>query len=161
MLKNIFILIFLLPVAVLGQNLSSNGSQNNDVISNFEKLTTRQLSDIADYYYQKNIFDTALICYTLLINTPVKNIDIEQQNRMFAAYNRSAIIYRHFCDYKTSYELYIKALIFCEKDNNKAAEAIIYNNIGNIYTKFNRNDIAKEYYIGATVIINHLALGMS
>ena len=55
---------------------------NNPVISKFEKLSAQQLLDTAEYYANNNFNDVALICYSLIINSPVANADFEQQKKV-------------------------------------------------------------------------------
>ena len=119
---------------------------NNPVISKFEKLSAQQLLDTAEYYANNNLNDVALICYSLIINTPVANADFEQQKKVVKAYNKAGIIYLRICDYRSAYEYFIKALILCEKINYLLYESKIYNNIGNIYSHFKKYDLAKQYY---------------
>ncbi|MDR0437020.1 MAG: AraC family transcriptional regulator [Bacteroidales bacterium] len=104
---------------------------------------------MADYYTDKNNYDTALFYYSQLTNMSVKNADIELQKIAAKAFNRSAILYYDFSDYRTAYEFYIKALLLCEKSNYVAYMPRIYLNIGNIYFRFNKFDIAKSYYANA------------
>ncbi|MCL2290079.1 MAG: tetratricopeptide repeat protein [Bacteroidetes bacterium] len=158
-------LLFFL-MTIYGQKLPTEPSLNNDIISNFKHLSPQQLLDTADYYHNKNSIDTALVCYSLLINTSVKDTDIEQQKRIIEALNKTANIYYYLCDYRTAYELYIKALILCEKANYEPYKLRIYNNIGNIYSTFNKYDMAKLYYsnalhlcrdsVGMVILLNNL-----
>ncbi|MCL2289455.1 MAG: AraC family transcriptional regulator [Bacteroidetes bacterium] len=144
----------------------SGYAQNNNIISQYKHLGLQQLLDTANFYFSKNSTDTALICYGLLINTPIKDNDIEHKKRIVEAFNKSAVIYLNLCDYRTAYELLIKALTLCEKINDFSLKSRIYNNIGNIYYRFNKYDIAKLYYskalelcqdsIGIIIILNNL-----
>ncbi|MCL2289596.1 MAG: tetratricopeptide repeat protein [Bacteroidetes bacterium] len=131
---------------IYGQNLLTNSLQSDDLISEFLKLSVKQLVDTGNYYFKKNSHDTALICYSLLINTPFKNSDFEQQKIVIEAYNKSAVIYYYVCDYRSSYDFLIKALLLCEKFNHDSCLARIYTNIGNIYYRFYKHDLAKSYY---------------
>lgn len=147
--KSFLIAILFFSTVAYAQSSLSNAPQNNDIISKFKHLSPQQLLDTAGYYHSKNSVDTALICYSLIINTPVKDSDIEQQKKIIEAYNKSALIYQSLYDYRTSYEFLIKALILCEKVNYKSYEPRIYNNIGNIYYRFKKFDLAKFYYTKA------------
>ena len=142
----------LLQIIGFAQNPLSNFSESNDVISNFIKLSQQQLIDTADVYFDKNSMDTALICYGLIINSPARDHDMEQQKRMIEAFNKSANIYFHLCDYRTAYSYYIKALLICEKTNDTLYLTKIYNNLGNIYYRFGKYNIAKDYYSKALLL---------
>lgn len=156
MLKRTFLLLLLLfPVLANSQ----------DIIENFKQLSSQQLFDTANYYYRKSAVDTALLCYSLLINTPVKDADSKQLKRIIEAYNRTGVLYCQMSNYRGAYEFLIKALLLCEK-YNIAEEPKIYTNLGNIYYRFNKYDIAKLYYakalnlcedsIGMVVILNNI-----
>ena len=144
------------------QNQLSDLSANNDVISNFIKLSQQQLIDTANAYFNNNSTDTALICYSLIINSPARDNDIEQQKKMIEAYLKSGIIFFYSCDYRNAYNYYIKALLLCEKINEPSYISRIYNNLGNIYHRFKRCDLAKNYYTKAlnlyqdSVILLHI-----
>ncbi|MDR0438527.1 MAG: helix-turn-helix domain-containing protein [Bacteroidales bacterium] len=142
----IFSFVFSLVFIIKGQNPLS---PNNDIISSFKHLSQQELLDTANYFRSKSSIDTALICYSLIINTPVKGSDIEQQERMVKAYYQSALIYQSLYDHRTSYDFLIKALTLCEKANYESYQPRIYNSIGNIYHRFNRHDLAKLYYTKA------------
>jgi len=164
--KSLLFLLSFFVMATYGQKFPMKSSLNNDVISNFQHLSSQQLLDTAYYYYNKNSIDTALVCYSLLINTSVKDPDIEQQKRIIEALNTTGHIHYNLYDYRTAYESYIKALILCEKANDELSKLRIYNNIGNIYSTFNKYDMAKMYYsralhlcrdsMGMVILLNNL-----
>ena len=157
--KNLLIFILFFPVLV-------SAAPDNGVIANFRQLSPKQLFDTADYYYERNSFDTALICYSLIINTPIKDTDIEQQKRVIEALNVSSIIYYYLCDYRSAYEFLIRALLLCEQYGFSTHESKIYTNLGNIYYRFNKHDMARMYYlkalslcedsVGVVIILNNL-----
>jgi tetratricopeptide (TPR) repeat protein len=141
-------------------------SQNNDIISKFHTLSPQQLLDAANYYYDINSTDTALVCFNLLINSSETDADLEHQKRMIEAYNAIGTIYLLLCDYRDAYESFIKALVISEKANDESYKSRIYNNIGNIYSSFNKFDLAETYYlkalqqcqdsIGKIILLNNL-----
>ena len=150
MLKRTFFLtILLFSVTVSGQNISTELSKNEEVISRFMQLSQQQLYDTAKYFFKRNIIDTALICNNILINTIPKDANIELQKIVIGAYIDAAIVYRSLSDYRTAYEYLIKALILAEKYNYDRARIRIYNNIGNIYGYLSRFDMAKTYFFKA------------
>ena len=128
-----------------GQESTSKQSQNKDIIASFNNLEQKQLYDTAVYYYRKNISDTALVCFNLIINSPV-SYDSKQQLRVVTSLNMSGLIYINMCDYRNAYKCLIDALQLCEKYNIASEKPRLYNNIGNIYYWFKKYDIAKYYY---------------
>ncbi len=85
----------------------------------------------------------------MIINTPAKDTDTEEQKIIIEALNKSGIIYRHLCDYRKSYELLIKGLDLCEKYGYDRYVSKFYTNIGDIYYRFKKYDIAKSYALKA------------
>ena len=149
MLRNNFLISALFfSVVIFGQN-NIISYRSSDIISDFIRLSQQQLFDTANYYNSKNSTDTALVCYSLIINTPVKDNEFEQQKRIVEALNKSAIIYYYMSDYRSSYEFLIKALLLSEKYDYDTYISKIYNNIGNIYAHFNKVDIAKSFFLRA------------
>lgn len=128
--------------------------QTNPIISGFSHLSSQQLLDTAEYYFEKNSMDTALACYGLLINTPVKDKDFLQHQKIIEAYSKSAIIHIRTSDFRTAYELLIKALLLSEKSpeiayESRASLSRIFNSFGVIYSHYKKYDLAKQYYVKA------------
>ena len=149
MKKNIFLLLSVFcffPTFGFAQNSASNSFQNNDIIANIKSLTPQQIWDTANYYHDKNNFEKALAYYHFIVSSPTKNTDVEQQKRIIRAYNKAANIYASLCDYYSAYDFYIKALTLCEKINYDSLKSGIYNNIGIVFVRFKKFDMAKTYY---------------
>ena len=147
MQKTFFLFISLFPVVLLGQNLYFNFSENNDIVSKFSHLSSKQLFDTANYYHTKNIFDTALFCYDLLLSKPVTKIDQEHQERKIEAMNKKGVIFFNMAVYQNAYTLWMDALSLCNKYNYTTGKSKILNNIGNIYFVFNETHLAEFYYL--------------
>lgn len=142
-LRSYFLLLSLLLLSI------SVSAQNNGIISKFKDLSMQQLLDTGDYYYYQSCFDTALICYSLIINTPGKDNDFEQQKKVIEALNKSGVIYRLVSDYRQSYERFITGLDLCEKYQHDDYKSKFYVNIGDIYYSFKKYDISKSYSLQA------------
>ena len=140
------VLFFGMALVACSAVLFANPPQDDDVISKFKQFSSQQLLDTGNYYRLQGSVDTALICYSLLINTSMKDTDFEQQKRVVEAYNTSGAIYTFLCDYRTAYECFIRALILSERANHVSAMPKIYTNIGTIYYYFKKHDMAKLYY---------------
>jgi len=147
-MKKIFLIISLLWTnIVFVQELKYEPYQNNDIMESFMKLSTQQMFDTAKYYFNKNSFDTSLICFKIFINNAtIEETDIELQKKVIIAYNYTAVIHSYFCDYGVGYHYFIMALFLAEKINYDSLNANIINNIGTTYAKFKKFDMAKFYY---------------
>ena len=132
----LFVLGMLLPLAVSGQG----------VMEGFSFLETRQLRDTAEYYFNKKSYDTALVCYALLANMPLKGKDADSLEWVVQAMNAQGVLYYWMSDYRKSYECLINALDLCEKSGINTYKYKILLNIGNIYYRFDRMGLAKDYY---------------
>jgi len=153
-MKNFFLISCLLCSFILFGQESEKTSQSKDVIERLMKLSSQQLIDTASFYSKKSSFETALICYNLIINTTPKNSDLEQQYKLLIAYDRAATIYGIRSDYRMSYDLFIKALLICEKFNLNDYKSEIYINIGVVYFFLKNFELAKEYYLKALELCN-------
>ena len=150
MLKKILFISLLCPIIFLGQELEiKNAEQNNDMFSNFMRLSSQQLLDTARYYFRNYNYDTAIIGLDLLINTIPQSADLEQQKIKANAYNILATMYLHVDNYRNAYDFYIKALQICEKYQIESTLSKIYINIGALYHKINQYNMAKQYYLKA------------
>jgi len=93
-----------------------------------------------------------LLCAFLLLcnqgfNAPAKNENHEQQKLRATSLIQTSGIYADMCDYLSAYKYLIDALLLCEEYHINSLQPVIYNNLGNIYTHFNKYDIAKFYYL--------------
>ena len=132
----LFVLGMLLPLVVSGQG----------VMEGFSFLETRRLRDTAEYYFNKKSYDTALVCYALLANMPLKGKDADSLEWVVQAMNAQGVLYYWMSDYRKSYECLINALDLCEKSGIDTYKYKILLNIGNIYYRFDRMGLAKDYY---------------
>jgi len=137
--------ILILPMVGYSQN-HNNLPQNSEIASNLMFLSPIQLYEMGELHYNKNDYDSALIYYNQFINTSIKQNDFEIQQKIVDIINKSAAIYYNLSDYRTAYDLLLQALVLCEKIGYESYKLKIYTNIGNIYTRFKKHDMAKSYY---------------
>ena len=151
----------LLPLSICGQG-TVEGSASPDfsglgrikasfapelgLSERFSTLETRRLRDTAEYYFSKASYDTALVCYALLASMPLKGEDADSLEWVVQAMNTQGVLYYWMSDYRKSYECLINALDLCEKAGVGTYKYKILLNIGNIYYRFDRMDLAKGYY---------------
>jgi AraC-like DNA-binding protein len=145
------ILFFIISVLLLSK---AAYTQNQNLISNFQHLSPRQLYDTANHFFNCKSSDTAFVCFNLFINLPVKKNDFEHQKNLIEALNKISIIHFHSADYRNSYDCLIRALHFCEKYNYNSYLPKLYINIGNIYYQYNKLDVTKQYYLKALPLSN-------
>jgi len=122
-------------------------SQCNYIVSNFRHLSLQELSDTANHYFLNNDFETALSLYSLLISTTPQNASVEHLRRVAWAYHRAATIYsQHSSNYRTAYELWIRALLLSEEIGYYAFIPRVLTSIGFVYSRFGRQSIGHQYY---------------
>ena len=143
----IILFVFLFSVALFGQKTETQTSQNNAIIADFMKLSLQQLYDTANYYHDKSIYDTALICFNLVINNYPLRDDIELINILINTNTKMGHIYSTMSEYINAYKHYIEALKLCEKYDIKSEQQLIYNKIGVIYGQFKEYEIAKTFFL--------------
>jgi len=114
----------------------------SSTIEQYKSLNFYQLLDTADWLNANNNKDNALICYSLIYN----NNAIKKDTILVKALNRAALIHYSNYNYKTSLELFLRALQIAEDINYKEYIGRIYNNIGNIYNSFKDLKAAENCY---------------
>ena len=148
-MKKILFISLLCPLILFGQGINIKTSQNDDVILSIMQLSSQQLLDTADYYFNKNSYDTALIYYNFLSHKIAQSTDIKLQKYLLKVNNRMGNIYFMKSNYRLAYDLLIKSLVICDKYDFLAEKARAYLCIGVIYRYLNQYDIAKQYYLKA------------
>ena len=149
MKKYILIISLLHPFFLFGQDFENKTDKNDDVIASFMRLSTQQLFDTANYYSGRNSYDTALICYNMLINTIHKSAEYEQQIMLLRTYSAMAIMYVTVSEYHIAYDYFIKALLISEKYNLTDIKSRLYANLGVVYNNLNQHEIANQYFLRA------------
>ncbi|MDR2906636.1 MAG: AraC family transcriptional regulator [Bacteroidales bacterium] len=146
--KIVFIFALIFSVGVVGahgQGLLSNVSTDDDLVSKYKHLSAQQLLDTAKFYERASRIETALVCYSLLINGIPQRLDTEHGKKMVEAYTNLSGIYFDKDNYRTAYELLIKALQLSEGIHDTTYLSRIYANIGNIYYRFDAYDLVNLY----------------
>jgi len=151
--RNILIIVLLCPFVVFGQKEGNKNSRSNDIISSFLQLSTQQLFDTAEYFYNKQNYDTAYISYRLFINSIPKNAEFEQQMKLSRAYSSLNQIYFLKSDYRMSYDCIINRLLIAEKYDLADEKFKCYVNLGLVYKSIKQYDVAKQYYFKALDLV--------
>ncbi len=132
---------------------ASNRYYADSLLSEYSRLTPKQLLDTARYHETKGEFDIALTCFNVIINAPETDGGDEWQRYKIDALNNSAIIYYYWMsDHVKAYQLFVDALELCETYPYEEAEYKIYNNIANIYLYLDEYEMAGRYYANALEI---------
>ncbi len=132
------------------------------VLSKYGHLRPEQLFDTARYYDLKREYDTAIICYNLIINDPETDTGQTRHQRLkIDALTYSAVVYYYWLsDYVKAYRLLIDALDLCETSPYEEAEFLIHANIGNIYYHLDEYEMAGQYYSRALELCSDSAMIM-
>lgn len=145
--KLVRILIFLVFSFFSFSSFSQVNKDNyNSLIEHFNNIPPKRLLELADEFTKRNAKDSALLCYALIYNQRLEDTDTVSHQMASKALNRASLIYYYACDYKTSYELLLRALDVCEKIGYNEYTVRVYNNIGNIHVSFHEYNSAIKYY---------------
>lgn len=138
--------IILSIVCIFYITAHSQGKKYEKIFESFKNMPNEKLVTVADNYFNKDILDSALICFTILC----KNYDIKssmEDKKIFAhSYNRSGNIHYLMYNYVRAQEMYLKSLEICEESNYNEYIFKVYNNLGNIYASFSDFSTAQSYY---------------
>lgn len=146
----IAIMILMAIPAVYVSAISVSADNDMVSISRLSKMRPMELLDSADSYADKSSFDIALSYYNMVINYPYgESLTREEQVVRVKALNGMAAIYGHMSDYRSSFELLIRALTICDENSLDEEKSSIYNNIGNIYYSCKKYTMANSYYSAA------------
>jgi AraC-like DNA-binding protein/Tfp pilus assembly protein PilF len=145
-----------------GQEQSVIHFSDDEMTAKYRTFSPQQLFDSGYYHLQQNNTDEAMICFSLLINAP-QNTDVEFQKMMIKTYVYSAAVFFHVDNFRIAYELLLKALQLSDAVNDITYKHRIYTLMGNIYHRFGKQDLAKQYFSNAlilgqdsTLILNNL-----
>lgn len=147
-----YVLLVICCILVL-QPYNTTYSQSNGnekmvaTVDRYKKLPTAELLKLADSFFDNKTNDSAMVCYSLIYNSRCDDKDTTSLKLKCKALNKASTIYFYHCDYKLSLELLLKALNICEKINYEEYLGRIYNNIGNVYSRFKDYKLAKKYYL--------------
>lgn len=138
-----------------------------------KSMSNKELTTLGDSYFNNNILDSALICFTIIYSKYDGKVGIEDKRMHAHAYNRSGNIHYMMYNYLRAQDMYLRSLEICEECGYKEYLPKVYNNLGNIYASFNDYRKAKDYYEkalthslnfhdneNATVVLNNL-IGIS
>lgn len=152
-MKNHLMVLFFLSSLVARAAEPVNSDDTNDVLSRYSRLSPEQLLDTAAYHESIRENETALVCYSLIVNTPEIAVDNAPLRRLkIDALNRSSVIFYYWSDYVKAYELLDEAMELQEATPYREAKPKTLTNIGNVYYRLGEYRIAKRYYSEALKI---------
>lgn len=120
-----------------------------DDMLDYEKLAKLPASDLlqhGDTHMKLNHTDTAMGYYIILAGKYNAAMDKSDKYLCAMACNSAAQIYYQKENYPKAFELYLKGVQICEKNNINDLLAEFYKNIGNVYSVFQDNQQAVNYY---------------
>lgn len=140
MKRTLPIILLLLSVGIA--TVSANESRER-LIENLSRMSMQELMKRAAEHADNRHYDTALLCYTTIIN---RNANAENRSLMVKAMNRAAAIYGSISDYRSAFSMLMHALSLCDRYNLVDEKSSIYNNIGNVYYSCKKYGSAATYY---------------
>lgn len=99
----------------------------------------------ADFSDTSDIADR-LRSVEMLLTDSLEHITAENSGHLIKELISAAGVYYYMCDYRSAYDLLLRALSLSEEYGYQEYQALIYANMGNIYGRFNKVDITREYY---------------
>lgn len=137
----IFILIFIsITTHVMAKN------RYDQAYESFKSLSNSKLIDIGDRYYDKEVMDSALICYTIVSRRYDTHMPHEDKKLSAYAYMRLGNIHYIMYNYVQAQDMYLQSLEVCKECDLDSIIPRVYNNLGNIYSSFNDFKKAENYY---------------
>lgn len=112
----------------------------------FKSLSNSKLIDIGDKYYDKEVMDSALICYTIVSRRYDVHMSHEDKKLSAYAYMRLGNIHYIMYNYVQAQDMYLQSLEVCKECDLDSIIPRVYNNLGNIYSSFNDFKKAENYY---------------
>ena len=120
----------------------SSQPQVTRVSSQMAKKTDAQLSALGDRLLEKNLLDSALLCFEVV------NAREASGNRALYAHTQphAGLIYYRQGIYGKAMERYMGSLQICEEKHLERELSTLYRNIGNVYSMFHDFDQSSELY---------------
>ena len=110
-------------------------------VEKYISISPEKLLEIADEFAARNAYDSALVYYSLIYNNHTKANDTS----LVIALNRTGNIFYRNSNYKTAFEMYLKALKKCETIGYNKYIWKIYHNLAIIHIAFKGYEKAKNY----------------
>ncbi len=143
-MKNIFILYILL-IASVGAHVSAK-NRYDLAYESWKTLSNDDLIGKGDDYYDKEVLDSALICYTIVSGRYDPQMKREDKQLCAHAYMRCGNIHYMMYSYVRAQDMYLRSLEICHECELDSMIPRVYNNLGNIYSSFNDFKKAENYY---------------
>lgn len=145
MTKKITVLILsLLAMMLLG--ISARGDYG-DAFRDWKGMSLDKLDAQGAFFLEKGNIDSALICYTMVMNKYKSDMDSRQKDACCRAFNNAGYLFFYYRnDYSSSYSCLLKALDIAEESGNADVLPCIYLNMGNIYINYNDTHASDSLY---------------
>ena len=147
LLLNVNILLFLLISCFLH---AQETKQPISGLEQYKNIPPKKLLIIANEFYDKNDYKSALIGYNAIFND-LANVN---DTTLAVALTRTGNIYYRNYNYKVALEFYFRALKKCETINYYDYIGKIYNNLGIIHIDFKGYEKALQYLQLAEKFVN-------
>lgn len=119
----------------------------SNLFHEWKNLPLEELDNKASTYIINQQPDSAMACWLMMINAYHPDLSTEEQNLCAAAMNNVGYVYFfEYGDYGQSYSYLLRSKDISDKTSDNRNLTNVYLNIGNIYSTFNLNETAMEYY---------------
>ena len=145
MKKKILAIAIILVVLVL-VGISAQGDYGK-AIRDWKGLSLDKLDAKGASFLDKGNIDSALICYTMVMNNYKPDMDSYHKDVCCRAFNNAGYLFFYYRnDYSSSYSCLLKALDIAEESGNAGILPCIYLNMGNIYINYNDTHASDSLY---------------
>ena len=145
MKKKISAIAIILVVLVL-VGISAQGDYSQ-AFQDWKGLSLAQLEKKSKKCLEQGNIDSALICYTMIMNKYDSDMDIGLKDICCNAFNNAGyLFFYNRNDYSSSYSCLLKALDIAEESGISDILPYIYLNMGNIYINYNDTHASDSLY---------------
>lgn len=124
---------------------SINEADYGQIYDHFKDYRDSSLISKGDFYYKQSSFDSALVCYSIVLGKYNAGLGKEAKRMCSHGFNRSGTIYLRYNSYVKALSMFLKSLEICEETEDEKYMPKVYNNIANVYYLFKDYETAGIY----------------
>lgn len=142
MKRIILLYIFIFIFSIVGSRAGGTPDYEKLV-----KLPAGELLKSGDYYMKRNNPDFAITYFLVLAEKYNPGMSKIDKYMCVSACNSAGLIYYQKANYSKAFNLYLKGVQICERNQIENPLPELYKNIGNVYSSFEDYGCATDYYL--------------